>query len=90
MEGGNLPAVVRLQHWIAEEALSAEAAAVRATERLALTQVVMANSITSLRAIASIDWRTLVESQSVVETVLRGLEVSEETLVQMDSLVPDG
>jgi len=71
MEGGNLPAVVRLQHWIAEEALSAEAAAVRATERLALTQVMMANSITSLRAIASIDWRALVESQSVVETVLR-------------------
>ncbi len=27
---------------------------------------------------------------AVVETVLRGLEVSEETLVQMDSLVPDG
>jgi hypothetical protein len=25
-----------------------------------------------------------------VQTVLRGLEVSEETLVQMDSLVPDG
>lgn len=71
MEGGNLPAVMRLQHWIADEALSAEVAAVRATERLALTQVMMANSITSLRAIASIDWRTLVESQSVVETVLR-------------------
>jgi cyclic beta-1,2-glucan synthetase len=71
MEGGNLPAVVRLQHWIAEEALSAEAAAVRATERLALTQVMMANSITSLRAIGSIDWRALVESQSVVEAVLR-------------------
>ncbi len=71
LEGSTFPAVVRLQHWIAEEALSAEAAAVRATERLALTQVMMANSITSLRAIASIDWRALVESQSAVETVLR-------------------
>ena len=54
-EGGALPAVVRLEGWIAEEALSAEDATTRATRRLALTQVVMANSITSLRAIARMD-----------------------------------
>ncbi len=70
-EGGTLPAVVRLQHWIAEEALSAEDATARATQRLALTQVVMANSITSLRAIERVDWRTLVEAQSRVDAVLR-------------------
>ena len=71
VEGGALPAVVRLQHWIAEEALSAEDATARATQRLALTQVVMANSITSLRAIARMDWRTFVERQSRVEAILR-------------------
>lgn len=71
-EGGTLPAVVRLQHWIADEALSAEDATARATQRLALTQVVMANSITSLRAIERVDWRTVIEEQSRVESVLRG------------------
>ncbi len=70
-EGGTLPAVVRLQHWISEEALSAEEATARATQRLALTQVVMANSITSLRAIERVDWPTLVEEQSCVDAVLR-------------------
>ena len=70
-EGGSLPAVVRLQHWITEEALSAEDATARATQRLALTQVVMANSITSLRAIARVDWRTFVEQESRVDAVLR-------------------
>ncbi len=71
VEGGALPAVVRLQHWIAEEALSAEEATSRATQRLALTQVVMANSITSLRAIARMNWRTFVEQQSRVDAILR-------------------
>jgi cellobiose phosphorylase len=70
-EGGALPAVVRLEQWMAEEALSAEDATTRATRRLALTQVVMANSITSLRAIARMDWRTFVERQSRMEAVLR-------------------
>ena len=45
-------------------ALSAEEAAARATERLALTQVMMANSITSLRGIARLDWEAFVERQS--------------------------
>ncbi len=71
IEGGALPAVTRVEHWIAEEALSAEDATARATERLALTQVMMANSITSLRAVARMDWRSFVEQQSRMEAVLR-------------------
>jgi cellobiose phosphorylase len=38
---------------------------------MALTQVGMANSITSLRAIARMDWRTFVEDQSRLEAALR-------------------
>ncbi len=71
LEGGALPAVVRLEQWIAEEAHSGEAATAGATQRLAQTQVAMANSITSLRAIARMDWRDFVEDQSRVESVLR-------------------
>ena len=71
VEGGALPAIVRLEQWIADEALSAEEAAGKATQRLALTQVGMANSITSLRAIARMDWRTFVEGQSRMEAILR-------------------
>ena len=69
--GGALPAVVRLEHWIAEEALSSEEAMARATQRLALTQVGMANSITSLRTIGLMDWQELVERQSHLDAVLR-------------------
>jgi cyclic beta-1,2-glucan synthetase len=71
VEGGALPAVVRLEQWIADEALSSEEATARATQRLALTQVVMANSITSLRAIGLMEWRAFVEGQSRIEAVLR-------------------
>jgi len=70
--GGALPVMERLERWIAGEALSAEAATARATQRLALTQVGMANSLTSLRAIAGMDWPTFVEEQSLVEGILRG------------------
>src|SRR5690606_882341 len=38
---------------------------------LALTQVMMANSITSLRTVAHLDWRAFVEGQSAMEAVLR-------------------
>ncbi len=71
LEGGALPAVVRLEQWIADEALSAEEATARATQRLALTQLVMANSITSLRTIARMEWRLFVENQSRIEAALR-------------------
>ena len=57
--------------WITDEAMSAEDAAARATQRVALTQIMMANSITSLRAIARMEWDTFVERQSAIEPVLR-------------------
>ena len=50
--------------------MSAEEAAARANQRLAHTQLMMANSITSLRAISHRDWRTFVERQSLLETAL--------------------
>src|SRR5690606_19180202 len=46
-------------------------AAKRAPERLALTTLMMANSITSLRAIGLRDWKAFVEHQSAMEHVLR-------------------
>src|SRR5688500_5160457 len=60
-----------LEPWIGEEGVSAEDAAARANERLALTQVMTANSMTSLRAIGRLDWKTFVERQSALEAVLR-------------------
>ena len=59
------------EHWIAEHGMPAEEAAARATERVALTQLTMANSITSLRAIARMDWEAFVERQSAMEAALR-------------------
>ncbi len=69
--GISVPSLVWLERWITDEALSAEEAAARSTQRVALTQIMMANSITSLRAIARMDWKAFVERQSVVEAVLR-------------------
>ena len=66
---GALPA---LEGWIAGRGVTAEEAAAQATQRTALTQVMMANSITSLRGIALVDWRAFVERHSAVEAVLRG------------------
>ncbi|HET9800006.1 MAG TPA: hypothetical protein VFP90_18560, partial [Gemmatimonadaceae bacterium] len=60
-----------LEPWMSEEGVNPEDAATRASERLALTQVMTANSITSLRAIGRLDWKTFVERQSVVERALR-------------------
>ena len=60
-----------LEQWMREEGLSAEDADARATQRLALTQVTMAHSITSLRTLAPMDWRTFVERQSTMEAVLK-------------------
>src|SRR5690606_32336624 len=65
------PAVLEIERWIAEKALGAEEATSRATQHLALTQVIIANSITSLRAIAHMNWPDFVEAQSVTEAVLR-------------------
>ncbi|MGH7720389.1 MAG: hypothetical protein ACREON_16285, partial [Gemmatimonadaceae bacterium] len=63
--------LVWLEQWIAEDGISPEDAAARSNERLALTQVMMANSITSLRAVAGADWRIFVEHLSGMERVLR-------------------
>jgi cyclic beta-1,2-glucan synthetase len=60
-----------LEPWLTEEGVGAEEAAARANDRLALTQVMTANSITSLREIGRLDWRTFVEQQSALEAVLR-------------------
>ncbi|HET7622810.1 MAG TPA: glucoamylase family protein, partial [Gemmatimonadaceae bacterium] len=68
---GALPAIVWLEQWIHEEGIAPDDAAARSTERLALTQLMMANSITSLRAIGRMDWRTFVEHQSALEAILR-------------------
>ncbi len=68
---GAAPPLVWLERWIADEALSAEEAAARSAQRLAVTQVVMANSVTSLRAIGRMDWRTFIERHSGLERVLR-------------------
>ncbi|HJU90283.1 MAG TPA: glucoamylase family protein [Gemmatimonadaceae bacterium] len=68
---GSFPPLVWLEQWIAEDGLSVEEAAAQSTQRIALTQITTANSITSLRAVARMDWRTIVERQSVIETVLR-------------------
>jgi cyclic beta-1,2-glucan synthetase len=68
---GEFPPLIWLEQWIAEDGLSAEEAAARSTQRLAMTQIMMANSITSLRTIGRMDWRTIVERQSTMEAVLR-------------------
>src|SRR5215210_2665733 len=60
-----------LEPWMSEEGISAEEAAARANERLGLTQVMTANSITSLRAIGRLDWKGFVERQSALEATLR-------------------
>ncbi|HEX2779130.1 MAG TPA: hypothetical protein VHM30_06510, partial [Gemmatimonadaceae bacterium] len=67
----SFPPLLWFEQWIAEEGPTSEEAIARSTERLALTQVMTANSITSLRAIARMDWRSFVERQSVMEQVLR-------------------
>ena len=68
---GAYPPLIRLEDWIAEQGMHAEEAAARANERVALTQLMMANSITSLRGIARMDWEAFVERQSTMEAVLR-------------------
>jgi cyclic beta-1,2-glucan synthetase len=68
---GEFPPLIWLEQWIAEDGLSADDAAARSTQRLALTQLMMANSITSLRTIARMDWRTILERQSTLDAALR-------------------
>ncbi len=67
----NFTPLVWLEQWLAEDGPSAEEAVTRSNRRIALTQVTVANSITSLRTIARIDWKDFVEEQSGTERVLR-------------------
>jgi len=68
---GAFPPLGWLEQWTRAEGLNPEEAVVASTQQLAITQLIMANSITSLRAIAGRDWRELVERQSAMERVLR-------------------
>jgi cyclic beta-1,2-glucan synthetase len=69
--GSHLP-LVRIEQWIGDNAMDPEDSTAQATQHLALTQMIMAHSITSLRTIAHLDWRTFVERHSAMEAVLRG------------------
>ena len=73
LHGGShdVPALGWLERWLGLEGFTAEGAATQAIERLALTHQMMTNSITSLLAVARLDWRTFVEGQSRTEAVLR-------------------
>ena len=51
--------------------MTVEDAAQRSVQELALTQLVMANSIASLRLVTSIDWTAFVETASAAEATLR-------------------
>ena len=68
---GASPALVWLERWMRDAGVSPENAVALSTQRLVLTQLMMANGITSLRDIGRHDWRTFVEHQSVMETTLR-------------------
>jgi cyclic beta-1,2-glucan synthetase len=60
-----------LEEYITEEGLSGEEAAARSADRLAITQVAMAHSIESLRAIGRMEWQSYVERCSLLEAALR-------------------
>jgi cyclic beta-1,2-glucan synthetase len=69
--GGSATAMTWLDRWLDDEGHGAEESTARATQRLALTQVMMANSITSLRTLGGMDWPEFIEAQSVLEAALR-------------------
>ena len=68
---GAFPPLEWLEQWARDEGVNPEEAVVASTQQLAITQLIMANSITSLRALGGRDWRELVERQSAMERVLR-------------------
>jgi cyclic beta-1,2-glucan synthetase len=65
-----VPSLLGIEQWFAEEGVGPTEAATRAAERLALTSLVMANSIRSLRSIGPRDWSRFVEHQSAVHRAL--------------------
>ena len=68
---GASPPLAWLEHWMRDNGVSPENAVAQSTHRVTLTQLMMANSITSLREIGRRDWRFFVEKQSVMEAVLQ-------------------
>ncbi|HEY2164926.1 MAG TPA: hypothetical protein VGH04_13090, partial [Gemmatimonadaceae bacterium] len=60
-----------LEQWVAEDVMTVEDAAQRSARELALTQLVMANSIASLASVDRIDWTAFVEATSTTEAILR-------------------
>ena len=71
-EPGSFQGIGRLEQWLTQEGLTSEAVAAQSVQRLALTQLMMTNSITSLRAVARLDWQQFVEAQSLTEAILQG------------------
>lgn len=68
---GASPPLLWIEQFMRESGQSPEQAVGATTERMALTQLMMANSITSLRRIGRIDWRGFVEAQSAMDLILR-------------------
>jgi cyclic beta-1,2-glucan synthetase len=68
-EGASI-ALEWLEHWLHDAGVPPTQVVAESTQRLALTQRVMANSITSLRDVGLRDWRVFVEHQSVMNTLL--------------------
>ena len=68
---GASPPLAWLEHWMRDAGVSPETSVALSTQRVTLTGLMMANSITSLRDIGRRDWRQFVEKQSVMEAVLR-------------------
>lgn len=71
LTGGTSPALVWLERWLLEDGLKPDDISAQAIHRLAHTQIMMANSITSLRLIGRRDWRSFVERHSAMEAILR-------------------
>ena len=68
---GASPALAWLEQWLRDTGLAPENAVALSAQRLTLTQLMMANGITSLRDVGRRDWRTFVEHQSIMEATLR-------------------
>ena len=61
-----------LEHRIADQGLTIEHLVQRENQMQAADRVSCGNSVTSLRMLGATDWREFVETQSLVEQVLRG------------------
>ncbi len=69
--GGASPVLMWVEHWMREAGSEPDNAVAAAGQRQVLTQIMMANSITSLRTVGRRDWRLFVEQHSAMDAVLR-------------------